>query len=487
MATAELVGKNQFKSLGLDSFSASKVIQKLLILAAVGGFAYFFYIKGDGSFDREGMVVLGIAFAALTIIDSVYGFVGVVIAIGVSPDSVLYNNVRLEDYMVPPLFVILVIKKFSSPKEVIGEEVMKNVKIYLALALFSTIKGILMETVWVPTMAMNFYLKYVEYFALMWMTMIGLKKKEDFLTVIIASFFVCGAVGYLAYTGRQDILEAKSAYAIVRASGPQGETPNVLGGYYLIHIMLAFALVFAAKNYIYKVILMGFLVALAVPLLYTYSRTSFSSVVVGLLVTCLFIDLRYMVLIGLLVFCHQLFLPQLGQAVVVDDDNKFVDRYSTIFEIFGDDKSKPSSWTARLMGWYIFFMRTWASDPVFGRGVGSIGLGIDSSFVQKFVESGLVGVFSFLMILVRLGRIGLEVARNSEDRLLRGIAVGYMGLLVGMSVHAVGVTSFSTIRTAEPFFLFSGMMVAVYYYYKREKARKEENAKEKETIKFNAF
>ena len=485
MATAELVGKNQFRSADLDSFSASKVIQKLLILGVVGSVAYFFYIKADGSFDREGMVVLGIAFAALTIIDSTFGFIGLVVAIGVSPDSVIYNNVRLEDYMIPPLFVILVIKKFSGPKEVIGEEVMRNVKIYLMLALFSTIKGNLMGTVWASTLSISFYLKYVEYFVIMWMAMIGLKKKEEFLTVIIASFFVCGAVGYLAYTGRKDILEAKSAYAIVRASGPQGETPNVLGGYYLIHIMLAFALVFAVKNYIYKVILMGFLVALAVPLLYTYSRTSFSSVVVGLLVTCLFIDLRYMVLIGLLVFCQQLILPRLGQAVTVDDT--FIDRYSTIFEIFGDDKSKPSSWTARMMGWFIFFMRTWQSDPFFGRGVGSIGLGVDSSFVQKFVESGFVGVLSFIMILVRLGRHGFEVARNSEDHLLRGIAIGYLGVLVGMSVHAVGVSSFSTIRTAEPFFLFSGIMVAVYYGHQKNKTRKEENAKEKEALRFNAF
>jgi hypothetical protein len=485
MATAELVGKNQFRPVGLDSFAGSEVVKKLLILGVIAAAVYTFYVGPDGAFDREGMVVIGIVFAVLTIVDPVYGFVALVVAIGISPDSVIYNNVRLEDYLIPPLFIICFFKKMSSSKELIGEDVMRNVKIYMAIALFSTVKGILMETVWTMTMAVTFYLKYVEYFIVMWLGMNGIKKREDYLTIIIASFFTCAAVGYLAYSGRQDVLEAKSAYAFVRASGPQGETPNVMGGYYLIHIMLAFALVFAARNYVYKLVLMAFLVALAVPLLYTYSRTSFSSVIVGLLVTCLFIDFRYIALIGLLVFCHQLFLPHIGQTVIEDDT--FVARYSTIFEIFGDDDSKPSSWTARLMGWYVFYLKTWQSDPFFGRGVGSIGLGIDSSFVKKFVESGIIGVTAFIMILVRLGRLGLEVARESEDHLLKGIAIGYLGILVGISVHAVGVSSFSTIRTAEPFFLFSGVMVGVHFYYKKRLSIKVENEKEKENLKFNAF
>ena len=162
-----------------------------------------------------------------------------------------------------------------------------------------------------------------------------------------------------------------------------------------------------------------------------------------------------------------------------------MDRYSTIFEIFDDD-DKPSSWTARMSGWYVFYMKTWNSDPFFGRGIGSVGLGIDSSFVKKFVESGIFGLFAFVMFLVRLARMGLEVAKEELDHLKRGVAIGYLGILVGMSVHAIGVSSFSTIRTAEPFFLFSGVMVGLYVRMKRTQERKEEDQKEQEELSFNA-
>jgi hypothetical protein len=130
-------------------------------------------------------------------------------------------------------------------------------------------------------------------------------------------------------------------------------------------------------------------------------------------------------------------------------------------------------------------MRAWNTDPLFGRGIGSVGLGIDSSFVKKFVESGILGSLSFLLILLRLGRMAFEVVRNVNDHIYRGIAVGYLGILVGMCVHAVGVSSFSTIRTASPFFLFSGVLVGVHYHAFKRLREEQEDLEEAKHVRFN--
>ena len=61
----------------------------------------------------------------------------------------------------------------------------------------------------------------------------------------------------IAYEGRARIV-AQTDKSYVRASGPEGETPNVLGGYYLTHIMMAFALMFAVKNYFYRALIYWF-------------------------------------------------------------------------------------------------------------------------------------------------------------------------------------------------------------------------------------
>lgn len=485
MATAELVRKSPFDPPMEGARKEAVIVAKKLFLIALLFLAvYLFFVQSGRLMAGPSLLMIALGVVVFSSIDIVVGLAFFVGAIGVSPDSVGANNIRLEDYILPFLVILCVIKGRACKGDETYEDLFFKIKLYMVVALIATIKGLLIGTVWTQLIALQFYLKYVEYFVILWLGANTLKKRSDFIVLIISSFLVCGGVAYLAYSGREAMLESKSAYTYIRASGPQGETPNVMGGYYLIHIMMAFSLIFAVKNYLYKVVLIGFLVAVAVPLLYTYSRTSFSSVIVGIFVTCLFIDFRYLILVVLFVFCYQLLLPNVGSSVNVDAT--FIDRYSTIFEIFGDDDDKPSSWTARLVGWYIFYMKAWYTDPFFGRGVGSVGLGIDSSFVKKFVESGFLGSFTFLLILARLGRIALEVVRKVKDSIYRGIAVGYLGILVGICVHAVGVSSFSTIRTAEPFFLFSGVMMGVHYQVFKGLREKQDDLEEAKRIRFNA-
>ena len=359
--------------------------------------------------------------------------------------------------------------------------VLSAVYLYMFIAAISTLKGLMAGTVWTQTLAFQFYFKYLQYFIIMWFAMNGLKRREEVLILLISALMACAVVAYIAKTGREAVLE-QGVRTFVRASGPEGETPNVLGGYYLIHLMFGFSLIYATRNYLYKVILLSFILIVALPLLYTYSRTSFASFFVGLLIICVFVDMRYIIALAVFAMCHQILLPHI-QAIPVEES--FIDRYSTILDIFGSEDGKPSSWTARLTGWYIYYTRTVNYDPFFGRGVGSTTMVVDSSFVKKFIETGALGILAFLGILVRLGRTAMEAIRNTPDPFIKAVCIGYMGVLSAMSIHSIGVCSFSTIRTAEPFFLFSGVMLAVHGMYLKGKTNDEEDRQEMAGLRFD--
>jgi len=484
MATAELVRKSPFELEGeTDPLIKGDLVKKLITIAILGFFAYYVRLLSPANADL-GYFVLGSIFFLLVLKDDIYGLVGIVFAIGMSPDSVGMNNVRFEDYLMPPIMLVWLLKKKAKGDVFSKSEVFTNVRIYMGIALFATIKGYLVGSIWTVSLAVAFYFKYLEYFLMMYLVFDIVRKKEDFLIVLLSALFTCSIVAFISYEGRSRVLE-ETQKSYVRASGPEGETPNVLGGYYLSHIMMAFALMFAVKNYIYRILIFGFLMAVIVPLLYTYSRTTFASMIVGLLITSLFIDMRFIGVLLILLFFQQILIPSIDNISHVDEH--FVDRYSSIFNVFGSDGNTPSSWKARVVGWMVFYTKTWTYDPFFGMGVGSVGLGIDSSYVKKFAESGMIGFIAFMMLLIRLARMGMEVAKSNFDPFLKFIAIGYLGVLSSLSVHALGVCSFSTIRSAEPFWIFTGLMISVHYMMQKKEELMKEEAEDRENLRFSKW
>lgn len=424
--------------------------------------------------------IFGIIYMVLIFKNIVYGIVLLILAIGLSPDTVWIEHVRLEDFLFPPLLFIWLMKLKQKGDSFVQSEVLGPIKLYMFIAAIVTIRGIMFQTVYTPVTAYTYYFKYLEYFLMFWFVMNNVKDKEDIILMVITSFITCALVAYFAYTHRAERLE-ESVIGFVRASGPEGETPNVLGGYYMLHIMLGFSLFFAMKHYLYKLVLLGFLMAVVIPLLVTYSRTSFASLLVGLVVTSLFIDFRYLIVIGILFVCAPIFIP-------VDNfvEENVIERYMSILDIFSEDK-KVSSWDARTTGWYVRLVGTWVQAPVFGKGVGSIGLGIDNSYVKKFIETGIVGLLAFFMIMVRIGRVGFETIKSTKDDFIKYFTIGYMGSFVGMLMHAIGVSSFSTIRTAEAFWVLTGMMVGLNIYNKNQLELEEEEEEDRESLSFSSW
>ena len=475
MAVTEVARKSPFDLEQGRTPSRNVTLEVFGILALAGALLLVHYKLSEGV-SYFVYAIIAFIYAILIFKNITYGTVVMIVAIGLSPDTVYYNNVRLEDYLFPPLLIIWWFQRMSKQESLVVSEVSKPIKFYVFIIIISTAKGIYFRTVYGDMLAYQFCYKYFEYFLMFWFIYQSVRNKEDVILIMIAAFITSAIVAYVAWTG----LEARLATGVTfaRASGPEGETPNVLGGYYMMNIMFGFALLFSIKQYIYKLLMLAFLIAVAAPLLYTYSRTSFSSLIIGLIITSMFIDLRFFLLLIVLGVLAPILFP-----VVSMIDETFVERYSSILDIFGGDKG-PSSWQARVIGWGVYLLGTWNYYPILGKGVGSVGLGIDSSYVKKFIETGILGLLAFTLILIRLARVGYENIKLGKDPFLKSICIGYLGALAGMIVHAVGVSSFSTIRTAEPFWIFSGLMVATGFLIRKNRELEEEEEEDWKQLSF---
>ena len=189
---------------------------------------------------------------------------------------------------------------------------------------------------------------------------------------------------------------------------------------------------------------MGIAAAMAVPFVHTLSRTSWVALLAGIIVLAALS--RDRAIAGFLV---------LVIALVVTTQAR--DRFDTFFGFVSGDV--PSSWQARVDGWRLFLLQKGFS-PLIGEGIGRAPLAIDSEYVKQLYELGILGLGLFAWIVTRCMRAARRLAAGATDERYRGFANGYLAGLTALLVHSIAAPTFTSIRTAEPFFIATGLIYA---------------------------
>ena len=104
-----------------------------------------------------------------------------------------------------------------------------------------------------------------------------------------------------------------------------------------------------------------------------------------------------------------------------------------------------------------------AYSPLVGKGLGSYTMDAPIShnqFTQVLIETGLLGLISFLWILFSSAMLAFRGIKNTSERLHRGIYIGYIAGLIGWLVSASGAPPFSAIRTMETFIIVMAIVMA---------------------------
>lgn len=432
---------------GSSARAGAPIFFSIITLALFG-----FYAQAAGEMPPLAVVaaVVAIFVYILTLADIRIGIAVMIVSIGFSPEFSIggTNNLRLEDLIVPILLISWITRAVEKRENFLPSPLKTPIYGYLFVATVSSLKGIALGDVELRTCLLYFG-KTVEYFLMMVIVANNVRSLREARGFIYVTILVATATGLLGFN---QFLGGGDAFSNTRVSGPYGESSNILGGYFIFHLSLAVGLLLFAEGLRSRVLYFACVCALFFPFLYTFSRTSYAALLGGLVLIGVLKSRRLLVALAILLFV----LPFLLSAPVID-------RAATILDVLGP--KPPSSWNARVSGWRNFGNSVF-SNPLFGRGISATPLLIDNEYVKQVVDTGLVGLGLFVIMLGIMAHMAFTVANKAQkEPVIIGFAVGYLAGLTCLAIHALGATSFTTIRTMEPLMVATGILAAIYHNY----------------------
>lgn len=296
-------------------------------------------------------------------------------------------------------------------------------------------------------------LKKLEYFFIFFLTANVLSSKRHirvFLGIMAISLVVVDLYAiYDSVTHGYSV-----AGEVYRVSAPFDPEPNTFGQYLMMHILVMLSLypVFPLAQ---KLAILLFLLPLTLfSFLYTYSRGGYFGLLISSFLIGLFKDKKVLAGWMVLVLLSAAIFPQ-----------SVIDRVqSGIKEIeeWAQGKADPTenAFASRVdsfrEGFGIAFR-----NPIFGAGLGLVPLSrTEAQIPREAQETGIIGLLLFFWVLWEVFQLGFRLVRESRDPLFRSLGWGLLFALCGYMLSGFSAIPFTTIRTAFPFWLYTGMVAS---------------------------
>ena len=399
--------------------------------------------------------------AGIVSMDIRYGLAMFIVAAGLSPKLPgVYDNLRVEDFIF--LFVFLIWWSRQMRKGKLPPVNSPFVKPFVVLTVFSVVATFFGVVVgMIPDAKYSFFLqaKRIEYFLIFYVVSTTIKT-DGWLRMLTGLFVASGALAAIYGLANPTSAHDQSVMA-VRVSGPEGENYNTLAGYLVICIAVGIGAIPAYPRGRTKFFLILCTMTAAAAVLMSFSREGYV-MLVGTLTVFGFTRHRKLVLSAFLALIVIFFAAEPVRNNV----------HNTVGQIQNSREADPgqNSLTARFYAWE-YRMNGWFWKwPLFGCGVGSVALSVDSEYVLRLCEVGVVGFGIFLWWLVSIGQEvrRLQRTRGFPQMISIGLGAAFVGLLIQASVAA----SFNSIRTMEPFWYLLGLVSAAVMI-QRNKAAQE--------------
>jgi hypothetical protein len=394
----------------------------------------------------------------LVLTDLRYGLALFIVGAGLSPKLPgIYDNLRVEDLVFALVFGVWVLRNVQSGKlPAIRSPIIAPLALLTVLSLFSTVYGYAIGVIPDWKYSTFLQLKRIEYF-LIFFVVATTVDDEEWLRALCLVFVASGAMaaGY-------GLVNRQAAYdqtvAETRVQGPPGENYNTLSGYLVICIGAGLAMLPEFKTKAHRLTLLICTTVAGAGLLLSFSREGYI-MLVGSLTVFGFSRHR-----AILFLAAAALVAAVMFASPVRDG--FGHTVTTIQNAQHDDAGSNSltarfrAWEYRLNGWFL-------KQPVFGNGVGAVALSVDNEYVLRLCEVGVVGFCVFLWFLFTLGDHLLRLFRMQG--LPSVIALGLSAGFAGMVIQGMAATSFTTIRTMEPFWFLLGLLYAALIVRRRQR------------------
>ena len=359
---------------------------------------------------------------------------------------------RLED-------LLLVIMGFSwFAKTAINKELALLLKTplnrpifyYIFVCSLSTLFGIYWERVEVKT-GFFYVLKYIEYFFIYFMVVNNVERRNQLRNLTIIILFTCLIV---CIVGIAQIPSGK------RVSAPfEGEVgePNTFGGYLALILSIVIGLFLYSQSPKLKISFAAFGIIIIIPFLYSLSRASWIALV-PMVITLLIFSPKRIFIVGCLItglVLSPYFLPKSVE--------------ERIAYTFKEEKGNPSvkigkigldpSTSSRIISWQNV-LKDYAKHPIFGYGITGYKF-VDAQYFRVLAEVGIVGMLAFLWMIYSLMKEVVKIYYKVEEKLYKGLSLGFLVGIVAMLTHGIGANTFIIIRIMEPFWFLAGIVMVL--------------------------
>jgi hypothetical protein len=391
---------------------------------------------------------IGVLVYLLTFIDVLIGIGFLIACVALSPEMTMgeVGNLRLEDFLIPALLLSWVARAARDREPVIGSPLKGPALLYLSFMVVSTMVGITAGTTPAASSVLV-VLKFVEYYLLFLLIVNNIRSHRDFKAMALFAVLAAGASAVLTASLGADASTAD------RIHGPSGETANIFGGFLLMHLGLALGFALYGRDLFPRVACGTAAILMAHAVLTTLSRTTYAAIGFSLLIVGVLLERRLLVLLLLGSF-----------ALLLVGSEAATGRTQDLIHVMSGGSNH--SLDARIAAWDVILSELTGFHLFLGQGAGSVRLGdVDSEYFKVLADMGLIGFAIFLWAMVRIGRMSYTLYRTRErDTFGHAFSVGFLLAFVGILVHAVAATSFTSIRSMEGFIILCGLMACLHHH-----------------------
>jgi hypothetical protein len=289
--------------------------------------------------------------------------------------------------------------------------------------------------------------KYLEYFVIYFLVVNHARDRRALQRMLVTAIITAVLVAIVAALQIPGGERVSAPF-----EGERGE-PNTLGGYLVLMMSILGGLALEAGSRRARIGLVLLVSLLAVPFMYTLSRSSWLAAAGAALVLFAVTreKKRLLAFLAVAAVLAVLFLPS-----EVTERTAYTFQEQRGSMRVGDLTLDPSS-SARLRSWGDT-VRDAARHPLLGHGVTGYYF-LDAQYFRILAETGILGLAAFAFLIYLLGRYARTASRSLSDPLLRGMTAGFLAALGGLLVHALGANTFIIVRIMEPFWLFAGLVM----------------------------
>jgi len=261
---------------------------------------------------------------------------------------------------------------------------------FILVCLVSTAIGILAGRIH-PIKSFFYLLKFIEYYLLFFMVSNNIRSKEQVKTFMIAFLITCTYA--LVTVGPMGRVTAPF-------EGPKGE-PNTLGEYLVILFAVCAGFFLYHPSHTWRFLCAGLACYIFVTLIHTLSRSSYIAFIPMYLSLIFFTRKKKVLLIGALILGVLILPARMPQKVVERIERTFVP--GRVYKpIEGTRVALDEAAAARVETWKWVIPR-WLRRPLLGYGVSGLGL-IDTQYARVLAETGIIGLWIFLWLMLRIFR-----------------------------------------------------------------------------------